>query len=93
VMGLAEWVNGEWEMGGVIPEFVMTREPTAELREGQVDPFDYEVVSPQVEAMVLADESNAMMRASEHKRWGMGVVLKVSGRAFGRGRLVPITRR
>ncbi|MBI3164610.1 MAG: NAD(+) synthase [Chloroflexi bacterium] len=92
-MGLAARVNGEWDMGGVIPEFVMTREPTAELREGQVDPFDYEIVSPQMEAMVLADESNAMMRASEHKRWGMGVVLKVSGRAFGRGRLVPITRR
>jgi len=43
--------------------------------------------------MVLADESNAMMRASEHKRWQMGVVLKVSERAFGRGRMMPITRK
>ena len=85
----------EWkvESGGVIPRFVMERKPSAELKDNQVDPFDYEVVSPQMEAMALADESNAMMRASEHKRWGMGVVLKVSGRAFGRGRLVPITRK
>ena len=98
VVGLGKWVNsglnvGRLKVEGVIPEFVMTRKPTAELREGQVDPFDYDAVSPQMEAMVLADESNPMMRASEHKRWGMGVVLKVSGRAFGRGRMVPITRR
>lgn len=95
VIRLAGWINGKWkvESGGVIPEFVMTRAPTAELREGQVDPFDYEVVSPEVEKMVLADESNPMMRASEHKRWQMGVVLKVSERSFGRGRMVPITRK
>lgn len=97
VMGLGRWINetveGQRSKVGVIPEFVMTRVPTAELREGQVDPFDYEVVSPQMERMVLADESNAMMRASEHKRWQMGVVLKVSGRAFGRGRMVPISRK
>ena len=104
VIRLGEWINKwseerrkmkEWkvESGGVIPRFVMERKPSAELKDNQVDPFDYEVVSPQMEAMVLADESNAMMRASEHKRWGMGVVLKVSGRAFGRGRLVPITRK
>ncbi|HNC09926.1 MAG TPA: NAD(+) synthase [Anaerolineales bacterium] len=90
VFGLAGWIN---ERGGVIPRFVMERKPTAELREEQVDPFDYEVVSPQVEAMVLMDEANAMMRASEHKRWQMGVVLKVSERAFGRGRMVPVTRK
>ena len=95
VIALARWINGGVEGRGskVIPEFVMTRAPSAELREGQVDPFDYEVVSPQAEAMVLADESNGMMRASEHKRWQMGVVLKVSNRAFGRGRMVPITRK
>jgi NAD+ synthase (glutamine-hydrolysing) len=95
VVRLGRWVNERvaGRRSQVIPEFVMTRVPTAELREGQVDPFDYEAVSPQVEGMVLADESNPMMRASEHKRWQMGVVLKVSGRAFGRGRMVPITRK
>jgi NAD+ synthase (glutamine-hydrolysing) len=97
VIRLAEWINRVDERGkkkeSVIPSFVVTRAPTAELREGQVDPFDYDAVSPQAEAMVLADESNAMMRASEQKRWQMGVVLKVSERAFGRGRMMPITRK
>lgn len=93
VVGLGKWVNSEWGIGRVIPEFVMERKPSAELKENQVDPFDYEVVSPRLERMVLADESNAMMKASEHKRWQMGVVLKVSERAFGRGRMVPMTRK
>lgn len=95
VMRLGKWINENIKGQGsnVIPQFVMERAPTAELREGQVDPFDYEIVSPQAEAMVLADQSNAMMRASEHKRWGMGVILKVSERAFGRGRMTPITRK
>ncbi len=93
VIRLAKWINRVDEKESVIPRFVLTRAPTAELHEGQVDPFDYDAVSPQAEAMVLADESNAMMRASEHKRWQMGVVLKVSERAFGRGRMMPITRK
>lgn len=90
VYALAKWINVGRDL---ISPYIMTRMPTAELRTGQVDPFDYAVVAPQAEAMVLADESNAMMRASEHKRWGMGVILKVSERAFGRGRMVPITRK
>ncbi|RIK52596.1 MAG: NAD(+) synthase [Chloroflexi bacterium] len=98
VMGLARWINERMKeegggMNGAIPGFVVERAPTAELREGQADPFDYEVVSPQMEEMVLADQANAMMRSGEHKRWQMGVVLKVSGRSFGRGRMFPITRR
>ena len=32
------------------------------------------------------------VRLAEHKRWQGGVVLKVSARAFGTGRMMPITR-
>jgi NAD+ synthase (glutamine-hydrolysing) len=71
----------------------MERKPSAELREGQVDPFDYDTISPEMERLVLANESNRAMRSSEHKRWQMGVVLKVSEKSFGRGRMMPITRK
>jgi len=37
--------------------------------------------------------SNPALRRSEHKRWQMGVILKVSPKAFGTGRMIPITRR
>jgi NAD+ synthetase len=96
VYALAKWINSEsrrQKAEDIIPSFVMERKPSAELREGQVDPFDYEVVAPEVEKLVLADQSNAMMRASEHKRWQAGVILKVSERAFGPGRMMPITRK
>ncbi|HET7295337.1 MAG TPA: NAD(+) synthase [Vicinamibacteria bacterium] len=78
---------------GGFPSFVLERAPSAELRPGQVDPFDYDVVAPRVEELVLGHRSDAALRRSEHKRWQMGVVLKVSRTAFGTGRMVPITRR
>ncbi len=88
---------------GPIPAFILDRPPTAELRPGQVDPFDYPVVAPEVEALVQglpaegaegedADRWRRLLRASESKRWQHGVILKVSERAFGTGRMVPITR-
>ena len=44
-------------------------------------------------SVLQANRSDAALRRSEHKRWQMGVVLKVSAKAFGSGRLMPITRR
>ena len=91
VYKLAHWINEKFD--GVIPEFILTRKPSAELKDGQVDPFDYDVISPELEALVRENRSNASMRASEHKRWQTGLVLKVSEKAFGRGRMMPITRK
>lgn len=51
VYALAEWYNrsrGE----EIIPENILLKEPSAELAEGQVDPFDYDVVSPLVDEIV-----------------------------------------
>ena len=46
-----------------------------------------------LERLVQESRGNAVMRRAEHKRWQMGVVLKVSATSFGSGRLMPITRR
>lgn len=96
VYALARWINGarnSTSYSQSIPQFVMERKPSAELRENQVDPFEYEKISPEAEALVRSNQSNAAMRASEHKRWQACVILKVSGKSFGRGRLMPITRK
>ena len=90
VAALARWINRERD---VIPRFTLERPPTAELKPGQVDPFDYDVVGPAMERLVLENRSNPALRRSEHKRWQMGVVLKVTRKAFGTGRMMPITRR
>jgi NAD+ synthetase len=90
VYALARWIQAA---RGVIPPYILDRPPSAELRPDQVDPFDYDVVAPATERLVEANRSDAALCRSEHKRWQMGVVLKVSVKAFGSGRLMPITRR
>jgi NAD+ synthase (glutamine-hydrolysing) len=90
VYRLARWINRDKE---IIPEFILNRLPSAELRPNQVDPFDYADISPQVEEIVQQNRATPMMRAAESKRWQLGVVLKVSEKAFGSGRLIPITKK
>lgn len=90
VVALAEWINTRQP---IIPDFIMSRPPSAELRPNQVDPFDYGEIAPPLETLVQTNRSNPALRRSEHKRWHMGVILKVSEKAFGTGRLIPITRR
>ncbi len=90
VYRLARWIQ---DQRGVIPDFIMERPPSAELRPDQVDPFDYETISPALEELIHENQSNSPIRRSEHKRWHMGVILKVSEKSFGTGRLIPITRR
>lgn len=77
----------------IISSYTLQRPPSAELRPDQVDPFDYETFSPQMEALVQANQSDRAMRQSEHKRWQAGIILKVSEKSFGTGRMMPVTRR
>jgi NAD+ synthase (glutamine-hydrolysing) len=101
VYEVARWYDAR---RGPIPRFILERPPSAELRENQVDPFDYERDAPIVEALVTGDPLPAsaaedeiagfrrMIRAAEHKRWQAGIVLKVTEKSFGSGRLIPVTR-
>jgi NAD+ synthase (glutamine-hydrolysing) len=97
VFAVARWHAQRF---GSIPAFVLERAPTAELRPGQVDPFDYDRVVPIVESLLTGRASagtaeeerlRQLIRASEHKRAQAGIVLQVSDRAFGTG-LAPVTR-
>ena len=95
VYALARWVGAH---RAPIPPFILDRPPTAELRPDQVDPFDYPTVAPAVESLVRGQPSNLdaplrrLLHTAEHKRWQHGLILKVSDRAFGSGRMMPITR-
>lgn len=95
IYDVARWYDAR---RGAIPPFVLERAPSAELRPDQVDPFDYPREAPIVEALVQgeavegADRYRGLLLAAEHKRRQAGIVLKVSERAFGSGRMVPVTR-
>jgi NAD+ synthase (glutamine-hydrolysing) len=90
VYALAHWIDAQ---RGVIPKYTLERPPSAELKPDQVDPFDYDEVGPAMERLVQENRSNPILRRTEHKRWHMGVILKVSEKSFGTGRMIPITRR
>jgi len=105
VYAVSRWVNSRFR--NPIPQRVITKKPSAELAPGQVDPFDYDVVSPLVDALVEEQASPEglvrrgfsedevrrcakLLFTSEHKRWQAAPALRVSRRAFGRGRQMPL---
>ena len=55
VYAVSRWIN---ENAGreVIPESSITKPPSAELKPEQVDPFDYDVVSPLVDILITEPE-------------------------------------
>ncbi|BBL80065.1 putative glutamine-dependent NAD(+) synthetase [Rubrobacter xylanophilus] len=97
----------------VIPESVLTKEPSAELRPGQRDVDSlppYEVLDPILEAYIEDDKGVGeivamgfeeedvrrvvrMVDRAEYKRRQAPVGIKVTTRAFGRDRRMPITNR
>ena len=106
VYALSRWIN---QSGGCdrIPESCLTKPPSAELAPDQVDPFDYEVVSPLVDAIIekrkspkdlvengadktIVNDLYHRIRINEYKRRQAAPGLRVSSKAFGTGRRIPI---
>ena len=106
VYALSKWLN---EDAGFerIPLSSIDKPPSAELRPEQVDPFDYDVVSPLVTALIdnqkspsklikegadpeLVKDISNRIRINEYKRRQAAPGLKVTSKAFGMGRRVPI---
>lgn len=110
VFELCRWRNTQ-PGGPVIPQSVIDKPPSAELRPGQKDTDslpDYEVLDPILEAYVESDRSVEQIVAlgfdrptvekvvrlvdrAEYKRRQAAPGVKITPRAFGRDRRVPIT--
>jgi len=106
VYALSHWVNEE-AGSERIPVSSIEKPPSAELRPDQVDPFDYDVVSPIVSALIedekspteliaegadqeLVKDISRRIRINEYKRRQAAPGLRVTSKAFGIGRRVPI---
>jgi NAD+ synthase (glutamine-hydrolysing) len=102
VYGLCAIYNAEREL---IPEMILTRAPSAELRPNQKDQDSlpaYEDLDQSVDRLIRdcgsiktkTDEwlSKAILR-SEFKRWQSAPILKISKHSFGRGRRYPIAQK
>ncbi len=112
VYELARYVNVQAGRE-IIPENILTKPPSAELKPGQVDqdslpPYDildqiverYEVRLESVAEIVAAGFDEQVVRdvirkvqTSEYKRQQAALGLKVTSRAFGFGRRMPIAAR
>ena len=106
VYALSRWVNENSDKER-IPLNSIDKPPSAELKPNQIDPFDYDVVSPLVTALVdnqkspsqlikegadpeLVEDISRRIRINEYKRRQAAPGLRVTSKAFGMGRRVPI---
>lgn len=102
VVRLSRHYNREREL---IPNFVLTRPPSAELRPNQKDQDTlppYEALDASVKNLVqdnkpIRNETDRwLIQAlfkSEFKRWQAAPILKVSKHSFGRGRRWPVAHK
>jgi len=108
VYKLCRWRN---QSGEVIPQTVLEKPPTAELRPGQLDTDSlppYEVLDPVLEAYVEGDLTAPelveagfapelvakvvrLVDLAEYKRRQSPIGVRVSPKAFGRDRRMPVT--
>ena len=113
VYRLCEWRNKHGDPSNAIPETVISKPPSAELKEDQVDQDSlppYDVLDPVVKAYVEMDSSYEEMVAmgldpqivdqvirftdrSEYKRRQAAPGVKITPRAFGKDRRLPIVNR
>ena len=112
VYDLSRWRNG-WPDGPAIPESIIKRPPSAELREDQKDSDslpDYDLLDQILEAYVEHDlDADAiaarfgdgetvrrvirLVDRNEYKRRQAPPGIKITPKAFGRDRRIPITNR
>ena len=106
VYAISKWINVKYKTE-VIPNSILTKAPSAELRHNQKDPFDYELISPLVAKLIEQSKSpteliemgyeesvihdiSKRLRINEFKRRQAAPSLRVTSKAFGIGRRVPI---
>ncbi len=89
----------------IIPEFILTRPPTAELKPNQTDQDSLPAYDLLDKAVVnIVEKKNKLnnkteywlikkLMYSEFKRWQAAPILKMSEHSFGRGRRYPIAHK
>lgn len=113
VYQLSQWRNQQGESHPVIPEAIINKPPSAELKEDQLDQDTlpaYEVLDPVIKAYVEQDYSYqdmvdmgfdpdvirqviSFVDRNEYKRRQAPPGVKITPRAFGKDRRLPIVNR
>jgi NAD+ synthase (glutamine-hydrolysing) len=113
VYQLCEWRNGHGDPPSVIPQAILDKPPSAELKEDQLDQDTlpaYEVLDPVIKAYVEDDcgyqdmvdmgfdpavvrQVMSFVDRNEYKRRQAPPGVKITHRAFGKDRRLPIVNR
>jgi NAD+ synthase (glutamine-hydrolysing) len=113
VYRLCRWRNEQSRNGPVVPQAIIDKPPSAELKPGQLDEDTlppYEILDPIIKAYVEEDISYQEMLAmgfdpqavtqvmayvdrNEYKRRQAPPGVKITPRAFGKDRRLPIVNR
>ena len=78
VYNLSKWINRNKE---VIPKNIIKKIPSAELAPNQFDPFDYELISPLVDDIVM---ENRQSKKSDDEFWRNGFLYSLWWSCNGR---------
>lgn len=110
VYALCKYINRHEE---IIPENILTKPPSAELRPGQkdsdslpeydiLDPILYKYIEQRMSPRQIIDAGNdealvirilKLVNTNEYKRYQTPPMLRISSKAFGLGRRMPIVGR
>ena len=94
----------------IIPNQVFTKKPSAELKEEQFDPFNFDIVSPLVDEIIenrrskkklmemgypkeAIEDTFRRIKNMEYKRRQAAPSIKITSKAFGIGRKMPIVNK
>ena len=58
VYNVSNWINNHFKKT-IIPNGTITKPPSAELSPNQVDPFDYDIVSPLIDSIITDKNNNS----------------------------------
>ena len=109
VYRLAEYVNKK-TCKQVIPQSVLEKKPSPELKPCQFAPFDFDVVSPLVDEIIenrrskqdliemgypreVVEDTFTRVRNTEYKRRQATPSIKITPKAFGIGRKMPMVNK
>ena len=88
VYAMANWINRE--KGSLIPENSITKPPSAELKPEQLDPFDYDRISPMVQKIITENKHlHQLVQEGYHNPEVNEVLRKIRYAEFKRRQAAP----
>ena len=89
VYAVSKWINSHYRRE-IIPENTIMKPPSAELRPNQVDPFDYDLISPLVDEIITNNRHlNSLVIEGYEEEIVKDILQKIRVNEFKRRQAAP----